>query len=394
MRRLHLEAEWFEALSDGRNLSCSLAPLGPSCRLRELVLLRTIISDFTVLPATLTRFAYGDPSCSRVAHLTLLELEIILRTCPALKFLWLSVSMDLPPSGDDIDISPHPQLQLEELSLGWTDATITQHLLDSLSVRSMRYVDVGDCETDPVHGVLQGIEGHAMSIFPSTSIINGGNRDQPCNLRVSDSSGRIRSVREADFMLVRQYETLWSHLVSLTIYNDADEGDWDFTRPPPDMPCLEFLRVLYDPSSSWELSDRIEILEPWGRRSYDYDDDDGGWNCPSLHTVEFAPAAYRDGRSSDYDDAGSSHYIVKFAPAVASQGPNIIPIRPRHILAFVTRELASAPVSRVILKGDGIRLESDEELELPFSLSYDPSDRTIHAVDRYGLFPFNGFHSE
>ncbi|KZV90758.1 hypothetical protein EXIGLDRAFT_720075 [Exidia glandulosa HHB12029] len=380
MRRLHLEAEWFEALSDGRNLSCSLAPF-------ELVLLRTIISDFTVLPATLTRFAYGDPSCSHVAHLTLLELEIILRTCPALKSLWLSVSMDLPPSGDDIDISPHPQLQLEELSLGWTDATITQHLLDSLSVQSMRYVDVGDCETDPVHGVLQGFEGHTMSIFPSTSIINGGNRDEPCNLR------RIRSVREADFMLVREYETLWSHLVSLTIYNDGDEGYWNLTRPPPHMPCLQFLRMLYDPSSSWELSEWIEILEPWGRRSYDYDDDDGGWQCPSLHTVEFAPAAYRDGRSYDYDDAGSSHYIVKFAPAVASQGPNIITIRPRHILEFVTRELSSANVSRVIFKGDGIRLEPDEELELPFSLSYDPCDRTIHAVDRYGFLPFNGFHS-
>ncbi|KZV83941.1 hypothetical protein EXIGLDRAFT_777076 [Exidia glandulosa HHB12029] len=126
------------------------------------------------------------------------------------------------------------------------------------------------------------------------------------------------------------------------------------------MPCLESLCILYE-LEAWR---NIETVELWR-------DGPDTWELPSLRTIEFAPVVYRDDPP----------------PEIAQP----IAIRARDVLQFLTRQLPSAHVSRVILKGVGIHLESEADEQLPFALSHDPYDRTIHVLD-HGLV-FNGFDS-
>ncbi|KZV78713.1 hypothetical protein EXIGLDRAFT_847233 [Exidia glandulosa HHB12029] len=267
LQRLHLQN------GDFIPPTFALAARGTTSRLRELVLLGILIPDFSLLPATLVSFAYGSPTCDCNVQLAFRDLQTILRTCPALKDLWLSVA--LPVKFAEIDCAHPPTVQLHRLWLNvMSDTTVTQQLLNFMTCRNMHHVDVCHFEDDLVHEVMQNLEGHVISILPSTMW-----DDNVCDIVATDSGDRSRYIRGAELEQMRTYPLLWSSLVSLTMCGDIKDR---LEHPPPHSPCLQSLRLLYHPISDLRATARtIDPVQPWKL-------DNSDWQCPNLHTVEFA----------------------------------------------------------------------------------------------------------
>ncbi|KZV83938.1 hypothetical protein EXIGLDRAFT_777074 [Exidia glandulosa HHB12029] len=337
----------------------TLAARESTSRLRELVLLGIVMPDLSLLPPALISLAYGGPTFETKVVFTFRDLRTIFRTCPALKNLWLCV--DWRGSAAELHNTAPTTVQLHQLGLRIiSNATVTQHLLNFMTSRNIRHVDVCHFEGDPVHDLLPNFQGQSISILPTT--MYWGMDD--CDIVVTDPNARSRYIRGADFEHIRTYPLLWSSLVSLTICGDMSNR---LERRPPHAPCLQRLRLLYHPISDRRAIRRtISTIEPWKLAN-------GGWQCPNLHTVEFALVLSR----SPY---ARPEKLIR---------PLLLPSS--AVLKFVTGELSHSPITHVIVYGDNIRIESEADEELPFTLSCDTSDSGIQVL--WTDMVFDGFDS-
>lgn len=312
--------------------------------LRQLSLLQVAVSDFTLLPPTLTSFAYGDPGGGSVIHLTFADLRNILETCSSLRRLRLCVDLDI--LHPELDEAPPVPQQLKEFKLGRTIRggyntwRIIPRVLNYLEAARMDHVNVCHLGDEPVLGILNDFVAHTMSLLPTT-FYRG-----TCDLLVVDLEGRLRRIRGANFERLDNFPGLWQSLATLTVCGDLTNP---LPRPPPPTPSLQLLRIFFRRGRYPRTQDNITLWKTG----------DESWQCPALTTVEFALA-----------------FPLANQPTVQ---PITMPFRAvRHL---VTGELASSRVTSVIVTRRDLTISSEPGERCSFSLQVDKRDHYISVVD-------------
>ncbi|KZV90743.1 hypothetical protein EXIGLDRAFT_770500 [Exidia glandulosa HHB12029] len=319
--------------------------------LYELSIMNMRVTDFTRLPPTLTSFAY-DYSPGGVVTFTLRDLDIIMQTCPALQELWVSVDgFHLSPP--EFDAAGTPPITLKRLSLGYGSFFGILRTLEYLGHAGFEHLDVYDDLDFPVHAILRDFQAKDIVVYRPTWSYG------QCDVLASDSTDRTRCVRATTLQNISGYPRLWESITALTLCGDLVKP---LNHPPPTVIHLERLVLFYHRGT---VRRTLETIEPWRQGS-------DPWCCPKLRALEFALAA------------GSSY--MQLQP---------ITLLGEALLRFVSEELSSANLTRVLVRGpaNGWRVQTtpEQSASYPFSLE---SDHTAYEVRSAPGTGFEGFHRD